>query len=75
MISEINTIRHFTSKDSGAIYGIYDVSFNGNREILIRNGNSVGAVRFYLNEPVSKCVSEIRDDVKVEFLQRLDSIA
>jgi hypothetical protein len=69
-ISDINVIREF--KNDINTYGVYSVIFNGKQEIFIRNGNSIGAVQHYLGEWASKCVSEIRDDVKQEFLERLE---
>lgn len=52
--------------------GVYSVLFNGKQEIFIKNGDSIGAVQHYLNKPASECVGEIRDDVKQEFLNKLE---
>lgn len=68
-IKNINTIKEFTNEN--ITYGVYSVIFNGEHKIFIRNGNSIGAVVHYSGEPVSKCVSEIRNDVKEEFLSKL----
>lgn len=68
-ISDINVIREYKNEDR--IYGVYSVIFNDKQEIFIRNGNSVGAVKHYLGESASKCVAEIRNDVKEEFLSKL----
>jgi len=70
-ITEVSTLQEFTNDD--ITYGSYLVKFNGEFKVFIRNGNSVGVVVYYKNEPASKCVSEIRDDVKEElftFLQK-----
>lgn len=69
MIQDITIIREFNNDDG--VFGVYAVIFNGKQEIFIRNGKSIGAVKHYLNEPASKCVSEIRSDVKDEFLKML----
>lgn len=69
-ISNINVIREF--KNEERVCGVYSVIFNGNQEIFIRNGNSIGAVKHYLGESAGKCVSEIRDDVKRDFLAVLN---
>jgi hypothetical protein len=71
-IGDINIIREF--KNDKNTYGIYSVVFNGKQEIFIKNGNSIGAVQHYLGETASKCVSEIRDDVKQEFLNKLKEV-
>jgi hypothetical protein len=71
-ISEINIIREF--KNGKNTYGIYSVAFNEKQEIFIKNEDSVGAVQHYWGEPASKCISEIRDDVKQEFLSKLEEI-
>lgn len=69
-ISDINTIREFKNEDR--VYGVYSVIFNGKQEIFIRNGKSIGVVQHYLGEPASKCVGEIRDNVKLEFLSKIE---
>ena len=68
-IQDINIIKEFSSEHG--TFGVYSVIFNGEQKIFIRNGNSIGAVVHYVGEPVSKCVSEIRNDVKEEFLGKL----
>jgi hypothetical protein len=69
-ISDINIIREF--ENNGNIYGIYSIVFNGEQKILIRNEKSIGAVSHSVGEPANKCVWEIRDDVKQEFLEKLE---
>jgi len=70
-ISKINIIKQFTTKDDGITYGVYDVTFNNKQEIFIRNGDSVGAIRFGWHEPVNKCIGEIKNDIKQEFFEYL----
>jgi len=73
-ISNINIIKEFKSAlslNKDMVYGVYSVIFNGKQEIFIKNGDSIGAVQHYLGESAGKCVSEIRDDVKQEFLDIL----
>ena len=65
-ISEIQTIQEFTN--NGTTYGVYSLLFNGEQKTFIRNGDSIGAVSFLFGCTASQCVSEIRDDVKCEFL-------
>lgn len=70
-ITAVSTLQEFTNED--ITYGSYLVKFNGEFKVFIRNGNSVGVVVYYKNEPASKCVSEIRDDVREDlfaFLQK-----
>lgn len=67
--TQIDIIREFTHSE--ITYGVYSVIFENEQEIFIRNGNSIGAVCFLLDEPASKCVSEVRNDVKKEFLETL----
>jgi hypothetical protein len=66
-ISKIDIIREF-SNDEGVTYGVYSVTFNNKQEIFVRNGNSIGVIKHFWNEPINKCLLEIRDDVKEEFL-------
>jgi len=70
-ISSVDIVKEFTN--DGVTYGVYSVIFNGKQQIFIRNGNSIGAVSFYLEKPISNCVDEIRDDVKNEFLLALSN--
>ncbi|SBW02505.1 hypothetical protein KL86CLO1_11657 [uncultured Eubacteriales bacterium] len=69
--SKVETIYEFTNKDSGNTNGVYRVTFKGCEYVFVRNGNSIGKVSHYLGEPASRCVGEIRDDVKQEFLAQL----
>ena len=68
--TNINIIREFVN--SGIACGVYDVVFEGKQEIFIRNGKSIGAICHYLDRPASQCVSEIRENVKEEFLECLN---
>lgn len=72
-ISSISAIREFKGADE-VTYGVYSVTFKGKQEIFIKNGNSVGAVQHLLGSTASKCVSEIRDDVKQEFESKLKNL-
>ncbi|MCL2556877.1 MAG: hypothetical protein FWE09_00195 [Treponema sp.] len=65
-ISRVETIFEFTNE--GMVCGVYSVLFNGEKKVFIRNDKSVGVVSYCLGKPASRCVSEIRDDVKQEFL-------
>ena len=69
VIDNINKIQEFTN--DGVTYGVYSVNIKGNLRILIRNGNSVGAVCYYWGKTASQCVDEIREDIKEEFLELL----
>jgi hypothetical protein len=68
-ISNIQTIQEFSNE--GVVHGVYSLLFNGEQKTFVRNGDSIGAVTFYLGSHASQCVSEIRDDVKYEFLSQL----
>jgi hypothetical protein len=68
---KLNVIRHFVN--DGNVCGVYSVEFKGKQEIFVRNRNSIGAVQHYLGKMASECVSEIRDDVKKEFLEYLQN--
>lgn len=70
-ISNVNVVREFTNDNVTS--GIYSADFKGEQMIFIRNGDSVGAVQFYLGEPATKCISIIRDDVKQELFESLKS--
>ena len=70
-ISNVKVVKEFISECIA--HGVYLLDFNGEQKIFIRNGESVGAVQFYLNEPASKCISIIRDDVKQEFFEAINS--
>lgn len=69
--SKIETIYEYTNKDFDVTNGAYLVTFKGTERLFIRNGNSVGTVSHFLGRYASQCVSEIRDDVKYEFLAQL----
>lgn len=66
----LEIVEEFTN--NGRVYGIYIANFQGKRKIFIRNNDSIGVVYYYYDKPAGKCVSEIRDDVKKEFLHYLN---
>ena len=68
-ISEIKTIQEFTNDSTTC--GVYSLLFKGEQKIFIRNGDSIGVVSFLLGRSASQCVSEIRDDIKYDFLAQL----
>lgn len=65
-ISQVVKIQEFIN--DGATHGVYSVTMNDKQYIFIRNNNSFGVINFYLGESVTKCIGEIRDDVRDEFL-------
>jgi hypothetical protein len=69
--SKLQTVYEFTNKDSGNTHGVYHATFKDREHVFIRNGDSIGSVTHYLGKPASQCVSEIRDDVRQEFLAQL----
>lgn len=69
-ISNINKIREH--KNDGKIYGVYSLDFNGEQKVFIRNGDSVGVVTHLLEKSANECVSLIREDVKKEFLEKIN---
>lgn len=71
-IDKVIKIQEFMN--DGVIYGAYSVTSNNKQYIFIRNNNSIGVINFYLGEPVTKCISEIRDDVRDSFLALLKSV-
>jgi hypothetical protein len=68
-ISKVEKIQEF--KNNEIVYGVYSVVFNDKECVFIRNGDSVGAVSFLFGESASKCVHEIRNDVKQELFNLL----
>ncbi len=69
---DIQVIKEFKNDDRN--YGVYSLIFKSEHHVFIRNNNSVGTVAFYYDEPASKCVSEIRADVKAEFFEELEKL-
>jgi len=63
-IELVRAIKHFKSDLDGEYRGIYEVDIDGKREVIIRNGNSVGMVQFYVDRPVSECVPIVRQTGK-----------
>jgi len=60
--------------NGGEKYGTYWVNFNNTYKLMVRNGNSFGVVTHPYGEPVTKCISEIRDDVRDELIEAINSI-
>jgi len=72
--SKIEIINEINNKEFGVTSGVYSVIYKGKKEIFIRNGYSVGAISYYLEKLAEDCVSEIREDVKKEFLLALEEL-
>lgn len=70
MINDIQIITEFSN--DGVVYGVYSAMFKGEKKVFIRSGASIGVVQHLWNEPSSKCVAEIRDDIKQMFLSCLE---
>jgi len=76
-ILKIETIYEFTNRQfstDGFTCGVYSVVIDDKPKIFIRNGNSIGVVSHFLNEPIKKCVSEISKEVKKKFLITLEKL-
>ncbi len=69
-IIEIKTIREF--KHDGLSFGVYLVTLQGEKKILVRNENSVGVICHYIAKPANECISILREDIKQEFLKALE---
>ena len=73
-ITDVKIVHEFTNEQYKSTCGVYLVTFRGKPETFIRNGDSIGIVAYYVNEPVTKCIGFIRDDVKDEFLTFLEKV-
>ena len=72
-IFSVNILEEFES-NGGEKYGIYWVNLNNSHKLMIRNGNSFGVVSHLYGEPATKCVAEIRDDVRDELIEAINNI-
>ena len=76
-ISILETIYEFTNRqfsDDGFTGGVYFVMVDDKRKIFIRNGDSIGVVNHFLDEPVKECVPEISREAKKKFLMALEKL-
>ena len=67
-ITDLEIIYHFHGK-----YGVYKAKFRGDIKVFVRNENSVGVVSHQINEPVSKCLLTVCDDVRDELLELVET--
>lgn len=67
-VEVFDIFEHFISNLDGSINGLYEISLNGNRSIVFRNGDSWGVLSHYLREPVTKCMGFMRDD-RIEIVE------
>lgn len=51
--------------------GLYKVSMGDKDQYFLINGDSVGVICHFIGRPASECVATIRDDVKQEFLAKV----
>ncbi len=73
---QIRTIKIIRESDNGKnmhddVYGVYSVVYNKKREIFIKNGNSICAVRHVIGAPATDCLMEVEGSVMEEFMRAL----
>ena len=61
-VEVFDIFEHFISSLDNSINGLYEISLNGDRAIIFRNGDSWGVLSHLLREPVTKCMSFMRED-------------
>ena len=67
-ITNLKVLNRFKNNMNNNTCGIYWCEFNGEKKLFIQNGDSWGVVSHWLNEPVTKCVNIIREDVRDELI-------
>ena len=68
-IEEVNKIYEYNC--DGQKFGAYAVKIDGTPQVIVGNGNSVGIVAHMWNEPATKCIHLLRDDVSSMFLEMI----
>lgn len=71
-IKNLRIIEHFKSNSDNAIHGIYECEFNGEKKVFIRHGSEIGAVTFWLGEPLYKCIPIVKKDVAEELIESVE---
>lgn len=63
-VKVLNVFEHFEykSESTQSTNGLYEIELNGNKAIILRNGDSWGVISHYLREPVTKCINFMRED-------------
>lgn len=70
MIENLKIIKHFKDNIKGETHGIYECVIDGDKELLVRHGKEVGVICFWLDRPVTQCIS----GVKAEIIKELEEI-
>lgn len=63
-VEVLNVFEHFEYKSDStqSTNGLYEIELNGNKALILRNGDSWGVISHYLCEPVTKCINFMRED-------------
>ena len=73
LLNNIETIYQFTN--GGITYGVYKAIYNGTPKVFIVNGDSIGVVSHWKDEPASKCVNEVTQKIKNEIMENINITA
>lgn len=70
MIENLKIIKHFKNNIKGETHGIYECVIGGDKKLLVKHGKEVGAICFWLDRPVTQCISR----VNAEIIKELEEI-
>ncbi|MDD3138945.1 MAG: hypothetical protein PHX08_08240 [Lachnospiraceae bacterium] len=54
---------HYVSEYSNQSNGLYSIEVNRTHYTIFRNGMSWGVISHFVNEPVTKCIGYVREDM------------
>lgn len=70
MIENLKIIKHFKDNIKGETHGIYECVIGGDKKLLVKHGKEVGVICFWLDRPVTQCISR----VNAEIIKELEEI-
>lgn len=63
MIENLKIIKHFKDSIKGETHGIYECVIGGDKMVLVRQGKEVGVICFWLDRPVTQCISRVNTEI------------
>ena len=72
MITNVIILQFF--RNNNVPHGVYTATIGGNLKVFVQNGDSVGVVAYYQDEPADKCISIVTDAIKAELLEKVNKL-
>jgi hypothetical protein len=75
MIERLRIIKYFKDNIKGETHGIYECVIDGEKRLLVKHGKEVGVICFWLDSPVTQCISRVNTEIIKELEEIIEQEA